>query len=576
MQVVFFNMWNICRGDMNTDLSGKPSEESGLSIVRALNWRYAIALALVALLSTAAWFSLHLVISEQQSTAAIVNVSGRQRMLSQRTALFSNLLVNSPKSERSIIRGKLKESIELMALSHQGLTQGDDRQGLPDSMSPQVRAMYFEGPNSLDLQVVSYIKAVNELLQQRDDRLTPQNNLLRQITGTASSTLVAGLDKMARQYQLEGEASVRSLENAETVFWLATLLLLLLEATLIFRPFINHMKIVVGKLQQVTDELRLHEAQLEEMIRQRTADLESKTLDLSESEEKFRMISTAAQDAIAIIDMNERVVYWNPAAEKIFGYVAHEAMGKNLHDLLVPASHRDIAHSAFKNFQNTGEGKLVGKTFEINALRKDGAEIPVELSISAFWMKSVRHALGMVRDITERKHLEIELKRQAHIDYLTGLSNRGHFMEQAELELSRAARYGKALSLFMLDIDFFKQINDTHGHKAGDQVLMKLAEVCRETLREIDVIGRVGGEEFAIILPETDINAAMEVAERLRAALAAAKVPLQNGLPITFTVSIGVASLASAEDNMDVLLSQADKALYEAKAAGRNKICAAK
>ncbi len=136
MQVVFFNMWNICRGDMNTDLSGKPSEESGLSIVRALNWRYAIALALVAFLSTAAWFSLHLVISEQQSTAAIVNVSGRQRMLSQRTALFSNLLVNSPKSERSIIRGKLKESIELMALSHQGLTQGDDRQGLPDSMSP--------------------------------------------------------------------------------------------------------------------------------------------------------------------------------------------------------------------------------------------------------------------------------------------------------------------------------------------------------------------------------------------------------------------------------------------------------
>jgi diguanylate cyclase (GGDEF)-like protein len=167
------------------------------------------------------------------------------------------------------------------------------------------------------------------------------------------------------------------------------------------------------------------------------------------------------------------------------------------------------------------------------------------------------------------------LKQKAQVDYLTGASNRGHFMHLAEVELARAIRYGNDLSLFMLDIDLFKQVNDRHGHKAGDLVLIKLAEVCAATLREVDVIGRVGGEEFAILLPETDVVAAAEVAERLRRELAEARVPLENVLPVQFTVSIGVSALASADDNLDVLLARADEALYQAKESGRNKVCTA-
>ena len=148
--------------------------------------------------------------------------------------------------------------------------------------------------------------------------------------------------------------------------------------------------------------------------------------------------------------------------------------------------------------------------------------------------------------------------------------------KQSELELSRAIRYDNALSIFMIDIDFFKQVNDNHGHKMGDTVLKEFAEVCGNMLRDVDIVGRIGGEEFAILLPETDKNEAAEVAERLRNAIANAQVPLSTGdQSLHFTVSIGEASLASKDDNLDELLNLADKALYEAKNSGRNRVCVA-
>lgn len=164
------------------------------------------------------------------------------------------------------------------------------------------------------------------------------------------------------------------------------------------------------------------------------------------------------------------------------------------------------------------------------------------------------------------------LEAQARNDYLTGLSNRRYFMEQAEAELARSIRYDKKLSVFMLDIDHFKKINDTYGHNTGDVVLRSLSKLLRETLRQVDIIGRIGGEEFAILLPETGVKHAVNVAERLREKISKHAVPLDSGLPLHFTVSIGVSSLHSKDVNIDVLLSLADRALYEAKRE-RNKAC---
>ncbi len=179
----------------------------------------------------------------------------------------------------------------------------------------------------------------------------------------------------------------------------------------------------------------------------------------------------------------------------------------------------------------------------------------------------------LVSDVTTLKNAEVALERLARTDSLTGLPNRRYFLERAEQELSRSTRYGGPLSILMIDIDHFKAVNDTYGHTTGDLVLQKVAAICRQTLRDIDVVGRLGGEEFAVALPQTDSRQANEVAERLRQCIADTPVSLEHGLPIRVTISIGITTLAGTDTNIDKLLSQADEALYRAKRGGRNQAC---
>lgn len=183
--------------------------------------------------------------------------------------------------------------------------------------------------------------------------------------------------------------------------------------------------------------------------------------------------------------------------------------------------------------------------------------------------------LGVIQDITERKELELRLAEEAHTDALTGCANRRHFLESARTELLRLLRYGGELSLLMLDIDHFKAVNDRHGHAVGDLALQTLVRVCRTCLREEDVIGRLGGEEFAIMLPETGSDKAIEVAERLRREVAAAEIPCGQEPTLRITASIGVATRAPGENCVDTILKAADQALYLAKAGGRNRVVAA-
>ena len=188
-------------------------------------------------------------------------------------------------------------------------------------------------------------------------------------------------------------------------------------------------------------------------------------------------------------------------------------------------------------------------------------------------LERIAFATNLAAIAIENRQVHDELERQAHFDYLTGLNNRRHFLSQAEIELARTVRYDRPLSIMMIDIDHFKQVNDTYGHKVGDLVLQRFAKVCRATLRNVDIIGRIGGEEFAVLLPEAGSEQARDAAERLRSALSSAQVKLDSGLPLHFTVSLGVVTLEEKDSNIDILLNQADQALYRAKNEGRNKVC---
>lgn len=173
--------------------------------------------------------------------------------------------------------------------------------------------------------------------------------------------------------------------------------------------------------------------------------------------------------------------------------------------------------------------------------------------------------------IIRSRELESVLIRRATTDELTGLYNRRAFFESVQKELARVRRSGVGFSLLLMDIDFFKQVNDTYGHAAGDAVLRILADTLRSTLRVVDVAARMGGEEFAILLPETQENEAHRVAERLRQAIAAAEAHV-GVHTIRVTISIGVAALSANTPDPDTLLHAADEALYAAKARGRDQV----
>lgn len=180
--------------------------------------------------------------------------------------------------------------------------------------------------------------------------------------------------------------------------------------------------------------------------------------------------------------------------------------------------------------------------------------------------------IGVMQDITNRKKLEAELKAQANTDYLTGCASRRHFLEFANQEFLRIHRYGGEMSILMFDLDHFKAINDQYGHLSGDITLKKFADICRGMLRDVDMMGRIGGEEFAAILPETGRAQAIEVVKRLCQSVAATPVELKEYAPIHFTVSIGVASLLNSDTQLNTILNRADQALYQAKHEGRNRV----
>jgi diguanylate cyclase (GGDEF)-like protein len=187
---------------------------------------------------------------------------------------------------------------------------------------------------------------------------------------------------------------------------------------------------------------------------------------------------------------------------------------------------------------------------------------------------AVSMLLGRVLEALNRRAfaLELELHRDARTDALTGLDNRRAIQERAPLELKRARRAGAPVSLLLCDIDHFKNINDRHGHEAGDAVLRSVATTLRATVRETDLLGRWGGEEFLAVLVDADARHAAEVADRMRANVAA--TPL-GGLPEPATISIGVSTRPTAEPAADVweaLLKEADTHLYRAKSAGRNRV----
>jgi len=276
-------------------------------------------------------------------------------------------------------------------------------------------------------------------------------------------------------------------------------------------------------------------------------------------------VITAAPIGISITDYDGYFVMVNPAYCKLYGYSLEELIGNHF-TMVVADPYREDAAERHRRFM---AGDDLQPEYESVAIRKDGQTI--NLLINAARVKGPKgqvHKISYINDITEQKQMFRRLEYLARYDELTGLLNRRAGFKMIDEEVSRSHRHGSPLSIAICDLDEFKQVNDTYGHTAGDQVLREVADRMKDALRQYDKVVRKGGEEFLVILPNTALEDAVSTLERLRAVVSATPMPEPK---ITQTLSAGVAQL-KADESATEFLDRADRILYQAKGDGRNRV----
>lgn len=190
----------------------------------------------------------------------------------------------------------------------------------------------------------------------------------------------------------------------------------------------------------------------------------------------------------------------------------------------------------------------------------------------ALMVMALRSNRQLQDEVEQRRLLQQQLQAQASTDALTGLYNRHEYERLFAHELARSLREQRPLSLAILDLDHFKRVNDTHGHAAGDEVLRRVAQLCRDNFRAVDIVGRLGGEEFVVLLPDTPLELAGEVAQRVLRQLRSTLISLDDGVQLQVTATLGVTALQAGERQLEGLLQRADQALYAGKAGGRDRV----
>ena len=282
------------------------------------------------------------------------------------------------------------------------------------------------------------------------------------------------------------------------------------------------------------------------------------------------LLDTAA-NGICGIDKNGTITFINRTALAMHGFQSEEAMGKKPHEFFYRCNPdgSPCPMKACLFAQTLEDGKP--REGEEWLSRRDGSCFPAKVAVTPIFEHGRRNGAVIVfHDITEQRNRQEALLQLAITDSLTGVSNRRHFLDQLNAELVRQRRHGGQASLLMTDLDFFKHINDKYGHATGDAVLSHFVHVVRQTVRCSDIVGRLGGEEFAILLPGDGTSGARELAERLRRTFENSPARI-DGMVIACTVSIGITDLRTDDTTADAPLNRADEALYAAKEAGRNR-----
>ena len=299
---------------------------------------------------------------------------------------------------------------------------------------------------------------------------------------------------------------------------------------------------------------------------------------LRASEETYRMLFETVPQGIVYHDLDGRITAANPAALRILGLNLEQLRDRSVRDPRWQMIHEDGTPFVYPKHpfalalatRQPVRDVIMGIT-----VPDQGVRWILVNAIPQFRGEVLEKVYSCFEDVTERVRRDVELAREAATDFLTGVANRRRVMDRLELEQARLARHPEhRCAVLAVDLDLFKHINDRWGHAAGDAVLRHTTQRMLAVVRGSDVVGRMGGEEFLVILPDTGLDSACTLAERLRSVVAASPTEFE-GETLPLTISVGVSVIDAGDSGTTQVLERADRALYEAKHAGRNRVCVA-
>lgn len=627
---------------------------------RKLRKGYAVALSILAIMLILSQVIIQYAIHTNDNDSRVINIAGRQRMLSQRInkSVFG-LYNNTDEIDHTRYLNELEISLDLWKQSHEGLQNGDKELGLPGKNSPQIVNMFQQ----IEPQYKAIVDAATEIGIIASKPAYSRDKLFSaiQIIKNNESDFLKGMDDIVFQYDLESKQKIANISVIEIFILLLSFFILGLEMLFIFRPALTHVKSAMEEVETGRELLRKekdllattmlsigvavivtdssgkitlmnplaerytgwsrHEAYgidyqnvfnhvniltgekemdpvryvietgnsietskyegliskdgSEIRITGNAAAIPSENGEISgvvisirdiskeyELEKEIEIFLDVNLDMLCVVDMDGNFHRVNKRFGEILGYSIEEVEGKSFMYFL----HEEDIEATLEAIKKLAENKILSG-FTNRYRCKDGSYKYIEWHAQS---GNGKYIYSSARDVTEKRVLEEQLRKIAVRDELTGLYNRHYFDMIIWEEMERSDRYNEPLSLMLLDLDYFKKVNDTWGHPVGDELLQVTSRIMGNVKRNTDVLVRFGGEEFALLMPHTSIEGAVTVAEKIRTAIE------KNRHPITGiqTISIGVSERMKTE-SFGHLYKRTDEALYRAKQSGRNRVVVA-
>ncbi|MBD3841546.1 MAG: diguanylate cyclase [Campylobacterales bacterium] len=485
---------------------------------------YTIIFVVLIFWASFAYYTMHSLISSQSYYAKLINLSGKQRMLSQKGAfLVSKVIQNQHNQELKI---HLQNVVDEFKSNHLFIIE---------NLSNQAKKFYFEPPIGLDKQARFYVQLLEEFV------ISP-SKAKESVIFQDSQALLINLDKAVSIFQNESEIKTKSLQQQELYILLGTIMTIILEAYFFARPVIEKMNL---KFQDFYEQLRLkdHQIHLQSQFFQN------------------------AFEGIVITNEKNQIIDLNPAYEKITGYSKEFLLGKNPSVLKSKEQTKEFYENMWSKINKDGffQGKIINK-------KKDNIDYVQDVSIFALKDEQgkVTNYFALVKDDTQEYLTQQKLYSLANFDTLTQVYNRNAFFEKLERIIYENDRIKKRFALIYVDLDNFKIINDTLGHDGGDTYLVAFSTIVKDTLRKSDILARVGGDEFIIVLDK--IEAVDSVYSFFSRLFENFSQDIQiKGTTCKLSASFGIGIFPDDAHNSTELVKYADLAMYESKKNGRNQ-----